>query len=330
MEEEAWKKQPKHFSKCRISALAAMKMLKHTLAGVKKGRARDGGKGLPLEVMGLMLGVIKPNSVIVLDSLPLPCDGFESEWDVKISDRATMLMLDVQNRMEEKGSTERVIGWYHSHPFEVGVYNNCFLSAIDLSTQSNYQKAGPAGWTGVVVDPMRCVAKSKLEMSAFRAYPDGFTVGKDVAPDGESIRETPGKNWGTYPEKYYQLETSFFMSSIARSTMDLFSKDSLWIRIIANSKMDDEEYSGKIIKRMTKASTKLTTANSFPEKVKDTPKSDTSQSETAKIAHDLCKEHTLGILRNILFLGCQCRPKRRQTEREDKQMDVCESVDTKV
>lgn len=36
------------------------------------------------------------------------------------------------------------------------------------------------------------------------------------------------------------LETKFFMSNIARSTMELFSKDSLWIRILSNSKIDDE------------------------------------------------------------------------------------------
>ena len=45
----------KHFQTCRISALAAMKMLKHALAGVEKGRKAGTN---PIEVMGLMIGKI--------------------------------------------------------------------------------------------------------------------------------------------------------------------------------------------------------------------------------------------------------------------------------
>lgn len=42
---EPWKKDPRNFSKCKIAAGAAMRMVKHALRGVEKGRARDGGKG---------------------------------------------------------------------------------------------------------------------------------------------------------------------------------------------------------------------------------------------------------------------------------------------
>ena len=45
LKEEPWKKDPKNFRKCKISALAGMRMLKHSLRGVEKGRARDQGKG---------------------------------------------------------------------------------------------------------------------------------------------------------------------------------------------------------------------------------------------------------------------------------------------
>mmetsp|Transcript_28915 Transcript_28915/g.46970 ORF Transcript_28915/g.46970 Transcript_28915/m.46970 type:complete len:340 (-) Transcript_28915:150-1169(-) len=318
-EEKPWKKDPRSYSKCKISALAAMRMLKHTLRGVEKGRARDKGKGLPLEVMGLMVGRPQEDSIIILDALPLPCDGFESEWDVNIGEKATRYMLELSEQLEKRGQKERIIGWYHSHPFEVGVYNNCFMSAIDVNTQSNNQLAVPH-WTGVVIDPLRCVAKSKLEMAAFRAYPMGYTPPADMAPDGESLRENKDKNWGTYPEKYYMLETTFFMSSIARSTMELFSKDSLWIRILSDSQIDDEEYGGKVVKRIGKCSSKLNSSASMDPRMFDrgakfggaggsSKAEENAGVESSKLAHELCKEQTMGMLRKLIFRGCTCNKK---------------------
>eukprot|EP00467_Chlorarachnion_reptans_P023445 CAMPEP_0114498192 /NCGR_PEP_ID=MMETSP0109-20121206/6744_1 /TAXON_ID=29199 /ORGANISM="Chlorarachnion reptans, Strain CCCM449" /LENGTH=336 /DNA_ID=CAMNT_0001675659 /DNA_START=97 /DNA_END=1107 /DNA_ORIENTATION=+ len=305
---EPWKKDPKSFSKCRIAAGAAMRMLKHALRGVDKGRARDGGKGLPLEVMGLMVGRPQNDTIVVLDAIPLPCDGFESEWDVNISNEAMIHMTNISERLEKKGQKERIVGWYHSHPFEVGTHSNCFMSAIDINTQSMYQKAVTAHWTAVVIDPLRCITKSKLEMSTFRAYPDIYKPPADQAPDGESIRESAGKNWGTYPEKYYMLETKFFMSSIARSTMELFSKDSLWIKILSNSNIDDEEFAGKIVKRIVKSTQKLPAMEPRFDKSKD-QKQLSANNDTAELAHELCTEQTLGILRKLLFKGCSCGKK---------------------
>lgn len=70
-----WQKKPKYFETVRVSALAAMKMLKHALSGVHRGQER-GTK--PLEVMGLMLGKPEGNSVIIMDCFPLPVEGTES------------------------------------------------------------------------------------------------------------------------------------------------------------------------------------------------------------------------------------------------------------
>lgn len=83
--------------------------------------------------MGLMVGRPQDDSIIVLDAIPLPCDGFESEWDVNISTDAMIHMTNISEQLEKKGQKERIVGWYHSHPFEVGVHNNCFMSAIDIS-----------------------------------------------------------------------------------------------------------------------------------------------------------------------------------------------------
>lgn len=81
------------------------------------------------------------------------------------------------------------MGWYHSHPFDVGVHSNCFLSATDVSTQLSWQlsedRAGNP-WLALVVDPLRGVAKGKPEIGAFRCYPPSHVPPKGTAPDGES------------------------------------------------------------------------------------------------------------------------------------------------
>ena len=98
--------------------------------------------------------------------------------------------------------------------------------------------------------------------------------------------------------------------------MELFSKDSLWIRILSNSQIDDEEYSGKIVKRIEKCTSKLsssTMGSRFVDKNKESLKSSSARADSSKIAHELCKEQTAGIIRSILFNGCRprcaCKPR---------------------
>lgn len=46
------------------------------------------------------------------------------------------------------------MGWYHSHPFDVGVHSHCFFSSTDVSTQLAWQRSeDPHGnpWVGIVV-----------------------------------------------------------------------------------------------------------------------------------------------------------------------------------
>jgi COP9 signalosome complex subunit 5 len=61
-----WEKDPHFFKDIRISALALLKMVMH---------ARSGGA---LEVMGLLLGKVDANTMIVMDSFALPVEGTET------------------------------------------------------------------------------------------------------------------------------------------------------------------------------------------------------------------------------------------------------------
>ncbi|VDM95792.1 unnamed protein product [Thelazia callipaeda] len=140
---------PKHPDTCEtlyISSLALLKMLRH-------GRA-----GVPMEVMGLMLGEFVDDFTInVVDVFAMPQSG--TGVSVEAVDPVYQTkMLEMLNRT---GRTEMVVGWYHSHP---GF--GCWLSGVDIATQRSFEALSERA-VAVVVDPIQSV-KGKVVIDAFR------------------------------------------------------------------------------------------------------------------------------------------------------------------
>mmetsp|Transcript_70850 Transcript_70850/g.153875 ORF Transcript_70850/g.153875 Transcript_70850/m.153875 type:complete len:317 (-) Transcript_70850:110-1060(-) len=129
-----------------ISSLALLKMLKH-------GRA-----GVPMEVMGLMLGeFIDDYTVRVVDCFSMPQSG--NSVSVEAVDPVFQTkMLDM---LKQTGRPEMVVGWYHSHP---GF--GCWFSGTDVNTQQSFEQLNPRA-VGVVVDPIQSV-KGKVVIDCFR------------------------------------------------------------------------------------------------------------------------------------------------------------------
>lgn len=129
-----------------ISSLALLKMLKH-------GRA-----GVPMEVMGLMLGeFIDDYTVRVVDVFSMPQSG--NSVSVEAVDPVFQTkMLDM---LKQTGRPEMVVGWYHSHP---GF--GCWFSGTDVNTQQSFEQLNPRA-VGVVVDPIQSV-KGKVVIDCFR------------------------------------------------------------------------------------------------------------------------------------------------------------------
>ncbi|KAL7521654.1 hypothetical protein ACHAWX_006578 [Stephanocyclus meneghinianus] len=237
-----------------------MKMMTHCHSGVEKGTAKGGN---PIEVMGLLLG--RPStsspSLIVTDVFPLPIEGFETRV---IADDG-----DVINHMIALGESleatrkEKFMGWYHSHPFEVGVHSHCFLSQTDISTQLQWQRAeDPHGnpFLAIVVDPLRSLAKNTPVLKAFRAYPPEYTHPiPNTCPDGSVIREERGRleQWGSCWSAYYELQVDYFMSSGARNVMSLLTQNFLWMRTLGTSPMLEGETRGRYPERLEKAAERL-------------------------------------------------------------------------
>ena len=64
------------------------------------------------------------------------------------------------------GRLENMVGWYPSHPGY-----GCWLSGIDVGTQMTQQQYQDP-FLAIVVDPHRTIAAGKVEIGAFRTYPE--------------------------------------------------------------------------------------------------------------------------------------------------------------
>lgn len=141
-----------------ISSLALLKMLKH-------GRA-----GVPMEVMGLMLGeFVDDFTVHVIDVFAMPQSGTGVSVEA-VDDVFQTRMMDM---LKQTGRDQMVVGWYHSHP---GF--GCWLSSVDINTQQSFEQLNPRA-VAVVVDPIQSV-KGKVVIDAFRLInPTALVMGQE-------------------------------------------------------------------------------------------------------------------------------------------------------
>ncbi|EON95829.1 putative 26s proteasome regulatory subunit protein [Phaeoacremonium minimum UCRPA7] len=141
-----------------ISSLALLKMLRH-------GRA-----GVPMEVMGLMLGeFVDDFTVRVVDVFAMPQSG----TGVSVEAVDPVFQMKMMDMLRQTGRPESVVGWYHSHP---GF--GCWLSSVDINTQQSFEQLTPRA-VAVVVDPIQSV-KGKVVIDAFRLInPQSLMLGQE-------------------------------------------------------------------------------------------------------------------------------------------------------
>lgn len=132
--------------KVHVSSLALLKMLKH-------GRA-----GVPMEVMGLMLGqFVDDYTINCVDVFAMPQSG----TSVSVESIDEVFQTNMMEMLKQTGRSEMVVGWYHSHP---GF--GCWLSSTDINTQSSFEQLNSRA-VALVVDPIQSV-KGKVVIDCFR------------------------------------------------------------------------------------------------------------------------------------------------------------------
>ncbi|VBB86540.1 Putative COP9 signalosome complex subunit 5 [Podospora comata] len=201
-----WVQDPQYFKSVRISPVALLKMVMH---------ARSGGS---LEVMGMMQGFIDRSTFVVTDAFRLPVEGTETR--VNAQGEADEYLVQYLSGCREESRQENVVGWYHSHPGY-----GCWLSGIDVETQKLQQLQGPM--VAIVVDPDRTVAGGKVDIGAFRTFPENYTGGSGSGGSGgggdKSVPLGKMEDFGAHASKYYALEVEHF-----KSTLDNKLLDALW------------------------------------------------------------------------------------------------------
>lgn len=130
----------------RVSSLALLKMLKHARAGV------------PMEVMGLMLGeFVDEYTIEVVDVFAMPQSG----TGVSVEAVDPVFQTKMMDMLKQTGRSESVVGWYHSHP---GF--GCWLSSVDINTQQSFEQLNSRA-VALVVDPIQSVP-GKVVIDCFR------------------------------------------------------------------------------------------------------------------------------------------------------------------
>ncbi|TPP60123.1 COP9 constitutive photomorphogenic subunit 5 [Fasciola gigantica] len=217
-----WEKDPHYFKYIKISAVALLKMLIH---------ARSGGN---IEIMGVLIGKVAHQTMIVVDSSPLPVEGTETRVNAQQTNmhfsyflpkaEAYEYMTTYKEVVARVGRTENVLGWYHSHPGY-----GCWLSGIDVTTQLMNQKYQEP-FVAIVIDPIRTISSGKVNLGAFRTYPTGYRPPDESPSEYQSIPMDKIEDFGVHCKQYYALEVSHFKSVLDKRLLDL-----LWNKYWVNT-----------------------------------------------------------------------------------------------
>ncbi|KAF7113441.1 hypothetical protein RHSIM_RhsimUnG0126200 [Rhododendron simsii] len=129
---------------------------------------------------------------------------------------------------KQVGRLENVVGWYHSHPGY-----GCWLSGIDVSTQMlNQQFQEP--FLAVVIDPTRTVSAGKVEIGAFRTYPEGYKPPDEPVSEYQTIPLNKIEDFGVHCKQYYSLDITYFKSSLDCHLLDLLW-NKYWVNTLSSS-----------------------------------------------------------------------------------------------
>jgi len=186
--------------------------------------ARSGGS---LEVMGLMQGKIAHETFVVMDAFPLPVEGTETR--VNAHEQAYEYMAMYSDVTRHGNRKENVVGWYHSHPGY-----GCWLSGIDVATEANMQRFMDP-FLAVVVDPERTISAGKVDIGAFRTYPDGHKPSSGHRDDEfRCVPLSKIAEFGAHASRYYPLEVTHFKSTLDTRILEVLW-DRYWVATITSS-----------------------------------------------------------------------------------------------
>ncbi len=260
---------PKALTNVRVSGLAAVKMLMHSMRGIDEGIASEQGK--PVEVMGVLFGyrdTSTPSTIVVIDAFPVKCKG--GPHSAVMDPDTASYMAALGESLEATRPNGKICGWYHSHPFEpLPEKHHCWFSSTDVQNQNQWQimtERHGDPFIGIVVDPQTSLLKRKIHMSAFRNFPQGYKGDNpNECPDGKTDHDDNSRKlrWGAAWRSYYELKMSFFTSSTNAKLLSVLSRKYLWISELSQSDANDPQHRARFPTRVQSAANQCQHASRF-------------------------------------------------------------------
>jgi COP9 signalosome complex subunit 5 len=102
----------------------------------------------------------------------------------------------------------------------------------------NYQEP----FVAIVIDPVRTVSSGKVNLGAFRTFPKGYRPPNEEPSEYQTIPLNKIEDFGVHCKQYYQLDVTYFKSSMDRKLLDsLWNK--YWVNTLGSSgSLSNAEY----------------------------------------------------------------------------------------
>ena len=86
----------------------------------------------------------------------------------------------------------------------------------------------------IVVDPIRTVTAGKVEIGAFRTYPEGYKPPDEPPSEYQTIPLSKVEDFGVHCQQYYSLNVSIFKSKLDGMMLNLLW-NKYWINTLSSS-----------------------------------------------------------------------------------------------
>ena len=89
-------------------------------------------------------------------------------------------------------------------------------------------------FVAVVIDPNRTISAGKVDIGAFRTYPENYTPPDGASSEYQSIPLNKIEDFGVHANQYYPLEVQIFKSSLDAELLGLLW-NKYWVNTLSQS-----------------------------------------------------------------------------------------------
>ena len=96
-------------------------------------------------------------------------------------------------------------------------------------------------FVAVVIDPNRTISAGKVDIGAFRTYPENYTPPDGASSEYQSIPLNKIEDFGVHANQYYPLEVQIFKSTLDNELLGLLW-NKYWVNTLSQSALISVRY----------------------------------------------------------------------------------------